>query len=210
MACGAPESEAGDLMSHDDSGQCFFTRQPSTSNEVDAAIRAVWSSCCGAVRYGGTDSTILTRFANLGELLRCDIRPSPEPPIVVRDFARFEFRNPDSDPSVRSELRQIMNFIADSVSNQYARNFGFRYWWSSGSFRHEWGPRPFKNSIRFHLRNEGKGRWLLRTSENECARIGMAITIDNALRKSNLFQGIHWFSEDELSSGAGSGEVHPY
>ena len=197
-------------MSHDDSGHCFFARQPSNSNEIDAAIRAVWSSCCEAVRYGGRDSTILTRFANLGELSRCDIRPSPEPPIVVRDCARFEFRSPNGDASARSELKEIMNFIADSMSNQYARNFGFRYWWSSGSFRHEWGPRPFKNSIRFHLRNEGKGRWLLRTSENECARIGMAITIDNALRKSNLFQGIRWLSEDEVSIGSAHGKAHPY
>jgi ferredoxin len=212
IACGAPESEAGDLMSHDDSGQCFFVRQPSNPHEVDAAIRAVWSSCCAAVRYGGGDPAILTRFANLGELSRCDVHPSPEPPIVVRDCARFEFRNPDSDASIRAELKSIMNFFSESMSNKYSQNSGFRRWSSSGSFSHQWGGPPFKHtfSIRFHFQNEGKGRWLLRMSENDYARTGMAIRIDSAVRRSDLFQGIRWFSEDEIMSGVGNGQLHPY
>jgi hypothetical protein len=210
MACGAPELAAGDLMSHDDSSQCFFARQPSTQNEVDAAIRAVWASCCGAVRYGGSDSTILTRFANLGELSRCDARPAPEPPIILRDRARFEFRNPDGYGSGRSELKQIIQFVASSLSNQYTRSSNFRIWWSMASFRHHWGGSTFRNSIRFHVRREGTTRWQLSMSENECARTGMAIAIDNSLRSSPLFQEIRWFSEDELSCPNVVGKEHPY
>jgi hypothetical protein len=41
------------LISHDEDGHCFFARQPTTEDETSAAIRGVWASCCGAVRYAG-------------------------------------------------------------------------------------------------------------------------------------------------------------
>lgn len=210
ISCGAPESHAGELMSHDDSGHCFFVRQPSTSEEVSAAIGAVWVSCCAAVRYGGTDTAILTRIGNLGELSLCDNPPSPPPPTILRDCARFEYSSPDCNSSKRSDLKQIIRFIAKSLSDSYTRNSGFRYWWSSGSFRHEWAVSVSKNSIRFHVKSEGEGRWLLRMSENELARIGMAIALDGVLRKNGLFQNIRWFSVDEASGDLAFENPHPY
>jgi len=45
MSCGAPELEAGALMSHT-KGHCFFVRQPNTAEEVNTAILSLWSSCC--------------------------------------------------------------------------------------------------------------------------------------------------------------------
>jgi hypothetical protein len=197
-------------MSHDESGHCFFVRQPSTSEEMSAAIGAVWTSCCAAVRYGGTDIAILTRLGNLGELSRCDNPPAPPPPIILRDCARFEFRNLDGKHSKRSDLKQILRFIAESLSNRYTRNSGFRYWWSSGSFRHEWGGISFRCSIRFHVKSEGEGLWLLRMSDNESARTGMAIALNDALRKNGLFKEIRWFSLDEVSGGLAFENPHPY
>lgn len=66
IMCEAPEHEAPELMSHDESthgyGHCYFKRQPSTPDEVSHAIEAVKVSCCGAVRYGGSDPAIISRL----------------------------------------------------------------------------------------------------------------------------------------------------
>lgn len=70
IACGAPEHEAPDLMAHDEGGHCYFKRQPSTPQETEQAIQAVWVSCCGAVRYEGNDPNILQRFAELKQAFR--------------------------------------------------------------------------------------------------------------------------------------------
>ena len=34
MACGAPEMQAGSMMSHDASGHCFSMRQPTATEET--------------------------------------------------------------------------------------------------------------------------------------------------------------------------------
>ena len=63
ISCRAPEAEARGLMLYDEEqSSCFFERQPTTPEEEDRAIRAVWASCCGAVRYGGTDSKVVARL----------------------------------------------------------------------------------------------------------------------------------------------------
>jgi hypothetical protein len=56
ITCGAPEAEAPTLMSFDEeANSCYFKRQPATLEELNQAIRAVWVSCCRAVRYRGSD-----------------------------------------------------------------------------------------------------------------------------------------------------------
>jgi hypothetical protein len=74
ISCGVPELEAPDLMGHDEDPSviyhCYFKKQPSTPEEVERAIRAVWISCCGAVQYDGDDPAILQRLAELEEETR--------------------------------------------------------------------------------------------------------------------------------------------
>src|SRR4051794_15988361 len=76
ISCTAPEHEAPDLMGHDCAErpgyQCFFRRQPGTSEELDRAMRAVAVGCCGSVRYGGTDPAVLKRLAKLRATDACD------------------------------------------------------------------------------------------------------------------------------------------
>ena len=63
ITCGVPESEAPDLMAHDDeANSCYFRRQPTSPDEVARAIRAVQASCCEAVVYRGSDADILRRL----------------------------------------------------------------------------------------------------------------------------------------------------
>ena len=64
IRCGAPEHEAPDLIRMDDGG-CYFFRQPVTSEEHRQATRAIWVSCCDAVRYKGNDPQILREVARL-------------------------------------------------------------------------------------------------------------------------------------------------
>ena len=74
IACSAPEPEAPDLMSHDETNHhhCYFKCQPQTSAEIEKAIRAVRVGCCGAVRYGGHDPQIIKQLCFLGSADDCD------------------------------------------------------------------------------------------------------------------------------------------
>lgn len=67
LACTAPEHEAPELMDHaeDEVYHCYFRRQPETAEEVEHAVLAVYVSCCGAVRYAGSDPAILGRLERL-------------------------------------------------------------------------------------------------------------------------------------------------
>ena len=71
IACAAPESEAPDLMDHvgpnePNAYHCFFKRQPQSVEETDRAMIAMQVCCCGALRYGGDDPTVVQRLLNLG------------------------------------------------------------------------------------------------------------------------------------------------
>lgn len=74
ITCMAPEAEAPDLMAFDETeSSCFFRRQPTTPDELDRAIRAVWASCCRAVRYRGSDTNVQRRLADHGDLESIDV-----------------------------------------------------------------------------------------------------------------------------------------
>ena len=74
IACGAPEAEAPELMGFDDAARSrYFRRQPATPAEVEQAIRAVWASCCQAVRYRGVDPEVQRRLIALGEDASIDV-----------------------------------------------------------------------------------------------------------------------------------------
>ncbi len=62
LRCGAPENVAPQLIGTDEKGNCYFKGQPSTPQEVDAAIRAVDANCCGGYHYCGDDPAIASRI----------------------------------------------------------------------------------------------------------------------------------------------------
>lgn len=72
ISCEAPEHEAPELMSHDESNHCYFRRQPETSEELSHAIWAVALGCCGAVRYGGRDPIVIEKLTELHSRDECD------------------------------------------------------------------------------------------------------------------------------------------
>jgi hypothetical protein len=209
IACGAAEQQAKGLMSHDDNGSCFFARQPFTTEETDAAIRALWSSCCEAIRYSGDDVAILTRIAQIGSASACDKQLKPQPAIVIRDHVTFNYVG--SHDSSSTDLRQIITFISDGFpASSYARNSHFVFGKSSGSFLHHWGTSDSLNSIKLRVENKEEGKWLVALEDNDLAKVGTAMSLDAKIQANELIKNINWFTKDELVDHPNNGCPHPY
>jgi hypothetical protein len=54
---------------------CYVAHQPASPAELDLTIEALTGSCCGAVRYAGTDPDIISRIRNGGNDSSCDYLP---------------------------------------------------------------------------------------------------------------------------------------
>ena len=71
ITCGWPHVTAPDLMEweRDEEGHeahCYFKKQPETQYEIEQALKAIEGSCCGAVRYCGSDPAIIQRLRDAG------------------------------------------------------------------------------------------------------------------------------------------------
>ncbi|HEY6972265.1 MAG TPA: hypothetical protein VJA94_23840 [Candidatus Angelobacter sp.] len=58
----APDLVAWDYDASMRPDHCYFRKQPVTPGELDRAIKAIDSSCCGALRYSGGDPEIKKRL----------------------------------------------------------------------------------------------------------------------------------------------------
>lgn len=73
MMCMMPEVEAPELMGFDrETWNCYFKKQPTTSEELAHAIAAVASSEIQGLRYAGTDPDVLRRLVDAGATDCCD------------------------------------------------------------------------------------------------------------------------------------------
>lgn len=71
VTCGYPHALAPELMeweldSDGHSVHCFFRKQPETMLELLHAVKAVEGSCCGAVRYHGSDAETIKMLKEAG------------------------------------------------------------------------------------------------------------------------------------------------
>jgi hypothetical protein len=63
LICGAPERFAPDLIGYDEENlHCYFKKQPTTTDELDQAAKAVAVACCEAIHYEGDDPAIKQRI----------------------------------------------------------------------------------------------------------------------------------------------------
>ena len=76
MICGVPHYFAPELMEWETGTDgrpthCYFRKQPETELELIHAVKAVEGSCCGAVRYRGSDPEIIQKLkeARCGHLI---------------------------------------------------------------------------------------------------------------------------------------------
>lgn len=200
-------------MSHDGDGHCFFARQPTTEDETSAAIRSVWASCCGAVRYGGDDPHVLIRLAELGNSSQCDRQAPAGHSQIARDWARFEYSASPGALSKRASLRRIIDEIAESMGRLSGSEcFQFRCWFNEASFRLRWGKVGSESghTVRFSVVHESADQWLLRISGNEVAHTAFAIQLDKALHDKAEFRSIRWFDTNDWPVEKGPGKRHPY
>ena len=77
ITCLAPEHAAPDLIGFDEeANHCFFKKQPSTSEEYEHAMQAVWVSCCAAVRYSSDDPEVLYQIERAKDAFQKKVKPS--------------------------------------------------------------------------------------------------------------------------------------
>lgn len=71
ISCGVPHHCAPELMAWDTDSEgrpshCYFRKQPETALELIHAVKAIEGSCCGAVRYTGSDPEIIQKLKDAG------------------------------------------------------------------------------------------------------------------------------------------------
>jgi len=66
LACGLPEPECPECLAPltDENYDTYFTKQPETPKEIEAACSAALSCCVNAIRYGGSNPEIIKRLGN--------------------------------------------------------------------------------------------------------------------------------------------------
>jgi hypothetical protein len=216
MSCGAPEGEAGTLMSHDGEGHCFFVRQPTAPEEVNRAILSLWSSCCGAVRYGGHDRGILVRLAEIGESNACDFRLENEPNPACTSHLTFEFVHAEARVTGMLAAREIAEYFAEFLIKRHpagSRVLNPRFSSATASFRFEWGrdSLPTPCSVTFALEAYGENSWLLRIRrEDRPNSPGDAFGIYKAIEHDSRFRQVRWFTEEEWKRGNLHGRARPF
>jgi hypothetical protein len=214
MSCGAPEMHAPTLMSHDSRGHCFFSRQPASPEETNEAIESTWASCCGALRYGGTDDGILIRLAQLGLADQCDFRLRDEPTPRARTCVSFEFAG-QAETAVLS-AKEITTYLADFVekSGDSDGNVRSRSFTEAGaSFVYEWGhilAEPCRATFAIEPQAGRHRWWVLISREDGHGTTAFAISIHKALIEDTRFLSIQWFTDDERKSGTNVGHSLPY
>jgi len=212
IACGALEIEADGLMSHDDTSHCFFSRQPISPDEVDSAIRATCASCCGAIRYGGNDPAILTRFAEFGEAERCDKQLSRVIEMKHRHIARFKYSgSPELDGKDDSVTRTIIDYLASSIRGNNSECKDFQYGIEKAAFKFFWALslKGSQHSILISIVRVGSDEWSLHITENDHAARWTAVHLDKILRQNAGFRSIRWFDLNSADVEK-NGRPHPY
>ena len=85
LSCGVPQAVAPDLVgwTNETHRQCYWIKQPQTSDELDRAIKLIHSQELGCHRYSGTEPDILRRLpAEDCDHLRPDLKLQPHSDIA--------------------------------------------------------------------------------------------------------------------------------
>jgi hypothetical protein len=91
--------------------------------------------------------------------------------------------------------------------SKYSRCTNVKFRRREAQFVFHW----FKDcSIRFRVAEIAAGRWLVSIEDNDEAKIGFAIWLDNILQQDHRFAEIMWFTGEERIERSAAGSVHPY
>lgn len=197
IACGAPEAEAPSLMAFDeDRGSCYFRRQPATPDETYRAIRAVWVSCCGAVRYAGDDPTVTARLVNIGLDGQVDVQPKRVRAPGLRTGVTFVWSIQDASASAIAVAigRQLEAGLSRGRSDSFSPDA------ECAQFTWSWAPTIAGAAMRLEVCRLEE-RWLLRLSDvTHPAVPSVGTSIDDALRATGNARDLRWFSNYDWST----------
>jgi hypothetical protein len=177
-------------------------------------MESTWASCCGALRYGGTDDGILFRFAELGLAEQCDFRLKQEPKPRARTCVSFEFAGQSKTAAARA--REITTYLADFVGKSNSRDGkvrSLRVTEVSASFVCEWGyvlGEPFRAMFAIKPQSDQQHWWVLISREDGYGTTAFAMNTHKALIEDTRFRSIQWFTDDERKSGMNVGHSLPY
>lgn len=171
LLCGVPEDLAPEIFETGEN-HCFVKRQPCSQDEIDKAIRAMWSSEVDCIRYRGRDAKLLDRMAQANMSDQADHPLRPDAPVVRRDRVCFaisiETSLPKTAAQIASEFRADMRADGNVT---LPRLFGRRTVWVS------WFQNRF-HRVRFI--DEGGGCFVVH------------------LKSRVAFQGLAWLMHDWL------------
>lgn len=208
ITCMAPEAEAPSLMAFDEErSSCYFRRQPESPDETYRAMRACWVSCCGAVRYGGSDPDVIARLANIGLASQIDL-PVKEPVHrVVRDRATFEYDATASPKELAADLGAEL--VAAFPHGTVSETVGGDEW---ASFVWSWAESIPGARMALEVRRlAGVGdQWMVRLTEPEhVAAPSIGTSVDDALRATGRAQNLRWHTLAEWESERREGSPLP-
>jgi hypothetical protein len=183
-----------------EAGSCYFGRQPATEDETYRAIRALRISCCGALRYRGTDPDVIERLLNLGLGGQVDTRLGFLRKLrrrVARDRVSFA---PNSPPPAVGELagrlsRAMVQTQWVSVTEPVARG-------TSASFVYTWYSSVPGLTLSVEPSPDGAGRWVVIIADDgRPAVTGVAVLLDDILRATDGATDLRWYTRAQWRAG---------
>jgi hypothetical protein len=192
-ACGVTNAIAPDLFASDANNHCYVKRQPSTADEIDAALRVMRTQELGCIRYCGDDETILRRLAEAGESAQCDNASPEESYIVLRNHVTFTAKTPElRDWTCVTILQSLEKFLLRRPYTEIIRippvvgdsnEANLLVSWYEGVF----------HRVTIHSLPGEEQQWLVRHSFN----VGLSEFIDDWLKQSEEFDRVRWYSQEQ-------------
>ena len=195
ICCGAPEVEARGLMAYDDeNSSCFFVRQPANPEEEYRAIRSVWVSCCGAVRYGGTDPAVIRRLERLGVSPTGEARSEPDAAPPRSRLVTFQASHTECASAIlgRVGANLLAGYAGCSVSEVAATrgresSYSIVYSWRDGSTA----------NLTIGPARDGDSRWAISIKVTPIKQTATALHLSDALERVAGLSEFHWHADEE-------------
>ncbi len=200
-ACMAPHAEAPDLMGFDaEQGHCYIRQQPRGKAETYSAIRALWSSEFGCLRYAGDDPDILRRLVEAGLAYNCD----QSLPLAVQPLLRNHVTFAVEQGAIETETRNLatIRLIASWLSNYIEQKNTRHQRYTLVPLQHEsialtfaldWGYAA--HEIRITEGEPNTGRSLVTHSPSrQPGSSAVSLILDDWLRGEPYLRAIRWYT----------------
>lgn len=204
VCCDVPIQLGKGLFEYDAQTRCRPCRQPQTPDEINAAIIVLWNQDVGCIRYGGHDLDLLRRLGELGLADVCDDPRARQFPRVSRTLGIVRLAQNANVPDGALEVLRVgisgLSRADHSVRIETTTD-GHRYlyrWWKRAQSWIESRALPSGEVVlTVHASPTG-------------AEIGIAIQLDEELKKSPAIGSVRWTNREGFDEGSPSWSPTPY